>query len=571
MTDVRQQLDGRTAAVALVTTPAGGWLLGWDPQMATFTAGHVGETGPGGTARFDHELGSTRAAYPSAGALEEGLGFALPSTVRAALEAQRDAHPALAAPRGMEVGVGEVPPGPRDVGTFPVWSSEATAATGPGGGSTVGWGLAVERDRERHAAVVDLGQGTLLEVLGSRPEPASGSTLVSYRLCHDGRVVLAGDDVRAPAGADVAADDSVRALLAVVVDPDPLHRGREFGAGSRGFLEAHGDRLLDAAAGPPAPYPAGTRVAVDVDGRRHLGRVAYSVVSRQGEALAYAWTPDVASLVGHPWRRGISRNAEPERTLITPAAKVTPTVAGPEIGVPGPGEALVFGALVAAAHPDTGDRVEATVLRAFGGGDGVVYQVEPHTLDDTEPLMVRSDQIALLRGTWWPSAADLMAARHSAGLSVVPGEILPGGSGDDSQLAFFTPDSPEPSQRRAVTPVVTAAQREAALLVGLDPVPSAVTIDILGELARVGDPDHGWLVVPADRLMAAMAKPVEQLRAIVSGHALTAALNGNESVPTLAALAVCHAPDQATGNPPVAAAPGPPRHLRVVRDNQAGL
>ena len=62
--------------------------MGWDPQMATFTAGHVSDTGPGGTARFDHELGSTRAAYPSPGALEEGLGFALPSNTIASNAAQ---------------------------------------------------------------------------------------------------------------------------------------------------------------------------------------------------------------------------------------------------------------------------------------------------------------------------------------------------------------------------------------------------------------------------------------------------------------------------------------------------
>jgi hypothetical protein len=566
MTDVRQQLDGRPAGVALVTTPTGGWLLGWDPQLATFTAGHVSETAARGAARFDRELGSTRATYPSPATLEEGLGFALPSPVRAALEAERDAHPALAAPRGMELGVGALPAGPRDVGTFPVWSSPAVAG-GPDGGSVI-WGLAVEQDRLRHAAAVDLGHGTFLEVLGARPEPASGSALVSYRLSHAGRVVLAGDDVRAPAGVDPSADDSVRALLAVVVDPDPAHRPRLLSAGQRAFLEAHGERLLDAAAGPSGPYPRGARVAVDVDGQRHLGSVLYPVTSREGEALAYAWVPDVASLIGHPWRRnGLSGEGEADRTLITPAAKVTPTLTGPEIGAPGPGEALAFGAVVAIAHPGTGKRVEATVLRAFpgGGNSSVVYQVEPHTLDNTEPITVATDQVALVRGTWWPSPADLMAARQSAGLAVVTGEILPGNA-DDPQMSFFAPDSPEASQRNAVTPEVTAAQRDAALLVGLDPVPRTVTIDILGELARVGDPDHGWLVVPKDDLMRAMAKPIEQLGALLATDAPDVALTGNESLPTLAALAVRHSPDRVASTAPLAAVAEPARHLRVVRD-----
>lgn len=571
MTDVRQQPDGRQhTGVAVVSTPTGGWLLGWDPQLATFTASHVSDTGPGGAARLDHDLGSTRAAYPSPATLEEGLGFALPSPVRAALETERDAHPALAAPRGMELGVGALPAGPRDVGTFPVWSSDASSGAGLAAGTAVRWGLAVERERHHHAAAVDLGQGTFLEVLGARPEPASGSSLVSYRLSHAGRVVLAGDDVRAPAGVDVSTDDNVRTLLAVIVDPDPAHRPRLLSAGQRAFLEAHGDRLLDAAAGPTGPYPRDSRVAVDVDGQRHLGTVVYPVASREGEALAYAWTPDVASLVGHPWRRnGLSGEGEADRTLITPAAKVTPTLAGPELGAPGPGEALVFGAVVAIAHPDTAERVEATVLRAFSGGDrGVVYQVEPHTLDNTETLTVGADQVALVRGTWWPTPADLMAARQSAGLPVVTGEILPGGA-EDPQLSFFAADSPDRTQRQAVTPEVTAAQRDAALLVGLDPVPSSVTIDILGEVARVGDPDHGWLVVPKDSLMHAMAKPLEELSALVAGHAPGVTLGGNESLPTLAALAVRHVPDRIDAK--TASVAEPVRHLRVVRDHQAGL
>lgn len=568
MSDLRQQLDGSSTAVAMVATPTGGWVLGWDPRLASFTAAHVSESGPAGAARVDHDLGTARAEYPSPGALEEGLGFALPSPLRAALEVERDAHPARAAPRGMELGVGALPAGPRDVGTFPQWASPAVAS----GTAQLPWGLAVEQDRHRHAAVAALGDGSVLEVLGGRDEPASGTTLVSYRLWHYGRVLFSGDDVRAPAGVDVSSDDSVRALLAVVVDADPAHRPRPLSATQRAFLGAHGDELLDAAAGPAGPYPRDTRVAVDVAGQRHLGSVVYPVLSRDGHALAYAWSPDVASLIGHPWRRsGLSGEGEAERHLISPAAKVAPTLTGPEVGVPGPGEALAFGAVVALAHPDTGERVEATVLRAFSGSDaGVIYQVEPHTLDNTETLTVAADQVALVRGTWWASPADLVAARQSAGLAVVAGEILPGGA-SDPQPALFAPDSAETTLRRAVTPEVTAAERDAALLVGLDPAPRMVTIDVLGEVARVGDPDHGWLVVPKDDLMHALAKPIDQLRAAVAGHARHVALNGNESLPTLAALAVRHAPDALDSAGPAAPPAQAARHLRVVRDNQVGL
>ena len=98
-----------------------------------------------------------------------------------------------------------------------------------------------------------------------------------------------------------------------------------------------------------------------------------------------------------------------------------------------------------------------------------------------------------------------------------------------------------------------------------------VTIDMLGELARVGDPDHGWLVVPKDDLMHALAKPIDQLQAAVAGHAPNVALNGNESLPTLAALAVRHAPGALDTAGPAAPVAQAVRHLRVVRDNQVGL
>jgi hypothetical protein len=504
-----------------------------------------------------YRLGHTRAAYPSPGALEEALGFPLPSAVRAALEAERTAHPALAFARGMDVGtsgVGEIVHA-RNADTFPVWSSEAVTAER----GSLSWGLAVERDRQDHAAVVDLGEGTELEVLGARPEPGTGSALVSYRLSQAGRVVLAGDDVRAPAGVDVAADDSLRALLAVLADPAASQRSREFGPAQRAFLAAHGDRLLDAASGPPGPYPYGTRVAVDVDGRRHLGTVRHPVLGRDGAALAYSWSPDVAALVGHPWRGGLSGEGEPERTLITPASKVTATLAAPEIGAPGPGQALAFGAIVAAAHPDTGQRVEATVLRAFGGGDGIVYQVEPHTLEDTEPFTLPAGDAALVRGTWWPNVEDLMAARQRAGIGVVPGEILAGTQGGSVSVAAETAETPP------TIPEVTPAQQAAALLVGVNPIPPLATVDVHGEIARVGDPSHGWLVVPTERLFAGMARSGGDLRAILADAAPGVSLNGDEPVPTLAALVAEHAPDR-LDREPAPTTTRPVRRLAAVPD-----
>jgi hypothetical protein len=555
--------------VAVVATPAGGWRLGWDAQLATFTAAHVRDRQPGADSRpgrVEHRVGVTRAAYPSPLALEEALSFPLPAAVRSALDAQREAQPALAAPRGLD-GVGESAEFPRPADTFPRWSSPVDI-----GGTRLTWGLAVEQDRHRNAAVVELGESVRLEIVGARPEADTGAARVGYRLSRDDAVVLAGEDVRAPAGADVGTDESVRALLAVIVDPDPAHRPRLLTGSQRAFLDDHGDALMAAAAGPAAPYPRGSRVAVDVGGQRHLGRVVYPVTSRDGQALAYAWSPDVAALVGHPWRNGLSEIGEPDRWLITPAAAVAPTLARREIGLPGPGEALAFGAIVAAAHPDTGDRVEATVLRAFGSGAGVVYQVEPHTLGATDAFTVAGDDTAVVRGTWWPNSAAIMSARRAAGIDVVAGETLSGAnSGPKLSVVAGRADT-------VAAPPVNAAQQEAALLVGVDATPDMVKVDMYGELARIGDPDHGWLVVAADRWIAAMAHSGGELRAMLAAAAPTVALNGAESVPTLAALAARPSPERLT--PAVAAATGPaaaepPRStLRLVRAREthgAGL
>jgi hypothetical protein len=80
----------------------------------------------------------------------------------------------------------------------------------------------------------------------------------------------------------VSSDDSVRALLAVLIDVDP---GR-IGPGC--CQRPSGRSRPPTATGSSMPHPRGTRVAVDLDGQRHLGLVQYPVLDRNGSAIRLA-------------------------------------------------------------------------------------------------------------------------------------------------------------------------------------------------------------------------------------------------------------------------------------------
>jgi len=517
----------RGRAGVWVGTPAGGWRLAWHPERSTFGAAHWRDDsrGSAGTPRVDHHLGAGDGAYASVGALEEALGWPLPLTFRDALaEEQRD-MPALAVPRGGVVPEAERP---RGVDTYPVWASPASVgADGP----LAPYGLFIERDRP--LAAVDLGEGSRLEVLAGTPEPAVGGLQVSYRLSHQGRVIFSGDDVNAPPGAQLSSDDSLRALLAMLVDPDPRQRARPFTHPQASFAAAHAERLLAAVQPPAQPLPPGTRIAHGVDGGRHTGTIVHAICGRDAEVLGYAWRPDTAALVGHPWRY------QPDHTLISPPDRLSPTLAGPERAIPAAGTPLVFGAVVACVDPASGARVEATVVRAFAGPDGFVYQVQPNTPEPATAFTVAAERCAALAGTWWPTPAELMAARRTAGIDLVGGEVFAHAIRSIGGLADGPP----------VAPALTPAQRDAALAVDVDePAPSLVKVSTHGQLTRVGDPGHGWIVVETERWLSAMCRPAEELRAAVAGAA-PGLLAGDESRPTLAALAARHAPDT-LGPPP---------------------
>lgn len=515
---------GGERARASITTPAGEWLLGWDPQLATFWATHRRRGADGGLlAGADHDLGADVGSCPSVGALEEALGFPLPAAVRGTLSTERQRRPPLAYPRGALV-VGD-PERPRGVDTYPTWDGFVAV---PPEGERSRYGLLMER--ERAVAVAELGEGTVLEILSGSEDRATGGQRVEYRLTHQGRVVFAGDDIHAPADADLASDQSGQALLALVLDPEAPHRTRPMSPGQAAFATGHGERLRAAIEPRDHPYPPGTRVAASVGGQRVPGTVTYVAPGRGGSALAYAWRPDTAELTGHPWRDHTEHN------LVSPPADLTTTLAPPFVAAPVPGEPLAFGTVVALAHPDTGERTEAVVLRGYrDGGSQLLYQVQPTAAGEGADVVVAEDDCAVVRGTWWPSRHELLAARKQAGIEVIPGEVFPAVEGGPSlSLVADRPVEPSP---------LTAGQAKAALAVDAgEPPPSLVKVSMHGQQTRVGDPDHGWVVVATNRWLAAMVRPTAELRNIVS-KAAPGTLKGNEPSPVLAALAAHHAPD----------------------------
>src|SRR5687768_6403221 len=469
-----------------ITTPAGGWLLGWDPRLSTFWATH--RRGVPGSQRPDHHVGVGEGACPDVGSLQEALGFALPRVVRDALAADRGRRPPLARPRGPTVPDADRP---RFVDTYPTWDSVVSLLPD---GDRSRWGLRLEQERPLGAA--DLGEGTYLEVLGATTERGVGVQQVEYRLTHQGRVVFAGDDVRAPAGADLGNDESLRALLFMLLSPDAPARAEPRSHAQQLFVESRSQDLLGLLE-TPHPYPEGTRVAAAVDGVRHTGKVQYSATAR-GEALGYAWRPDTADLAGHPWRH------HPELALTSPPAELAATLAPAFVAPPAPGTPLVFGAIVAAAHPETGERVEATVVRAFPDDEGsFVYQVQPNSPDLPESFVVGEADCALVRGTWWPTNRELLGARKAAGIDAAPGEVFE--ANDDLPLSVVADGAPEP-------PVPSPDQQAAVLSVD---VGDTAPVSIHGRIARVRHGEGLPILVEADRWLAAMTKSPAHLVDVV--------------------------------------------------------
>jgi hypothetical protein len=512
---------------ASIATPSGRWELGWDAPLGTFHARHqpaTPENAPAST-----WLGAEPVAIPTVGALEERLGFPLPAGIRERLAADQRVTPAASQPARDFAFLDDADPsaGARVVGVPPEERPDPASAVRVAGAPDTTYAAALRDDPRPPRVWEDAGfrlelLHAALRVAGDSAPPAQD---VTYRLTHQGTVMFSGDDVTAPADADVTSDDAVRAVLTVLCRTEPdVH----LTPAQTAFLAEHALDLAALVAVADPPYEPGTRVSVtrpDATGQL-TGVVTEALADLTGEVTAYAWRPDAADLPGHPW------HDNPRHALITSADRVTPTLAGPENGLAGwpASEPPGFGATVVLSADD-GEQVTGVVQRTIAGPGGLACDVAPD-MPGTEQVRVLATGLDPVAGTAWPSLEHLLVARAAAGVPLHPGEVL--SAGGQTRQVVQGPDGPVLTDRDTPSPAE----------LGPMPVhPGTTTVEQRGELTRIGDPHHGWLTVPTELFAAAMRLPDDVLASHLRSGAAGLYLNEREARVTLAALAALHTPD----------------------------
>jgi hypothetical protein len=311
-----RELEAEDAGVRL-STPTGWWDLGWDPPTATYYASHQPADPAFGPSVW---LGTRPRAIPTVGALEQELGFPLPSAVRAALDAGRRDHPPAEVRAfgflpdaesggGDEDGLTEVADELEPGVTRDQWPEPASVVLVPGGPATT-YDDALRSSKALRTWQVGLDDGlpttVQVEILDAAPfndsNTSTARTAVTYRICEDGQVVFSGDDITAPGHVDPFGDDTVRAVVDLLCQPTER---AELSSLQQRFLDDHGELLTGLVAVPDPPYPPGLRIAVTstdtavrIGGpapRTLTGTVLETVTDQDGAAIGYVWRPDRAT------------------------------------------------------------------------------------------------------------------------------------------------------------------------------------------------------------------------------------------------------------------------------------
>jgi hypothetical protein len=539
-----------------IGTQTGWWELGWDPSLASFQAQHYRGTPVADAAREPSaELGAAPGEVPTVGILEERLGFALPASVREALGADQRSRPG-AEVRAYDFVSTSAPGATGDASRAIEPAVDPDLRPGPGSGvqlpdtGPTTYAQAMLAKQPLRVWEAEAGDGTSfglvrVEIIAAEPytdpDTRTGRQAITYRVCQDARVVFSGDDITAPADVDPRGDDAVRAVVDLLCHPTD---GQRLTESQRASLAANADLLTGLVSPLDPPYPPGTRVTVRADRRTTptTGVVLEAVDGPDGKVSAYVWRPDAAELPGHPWR------VHPDHGLVLPANQVTPTLAPADTGVRDwtPSVPLAYGAIVEITG-DGGHPVTATVLRAMRDGpDGrLVYDLQPDAAG-VAPLRVAAAELSPLTGTAWASVEQLLAQRARDGVPVEVGEVLATATG-----THLTEEDGSPAVPADPAPDAAETAR---------PAPPTVTIARHGDHVSVGDPHHGWMTVPADRLAAAMTRPRQEVAALIGAHAPEVRLTGAEAAITLAALAAHHAPTHLPA-PPASLPSGPDAHL----------
>jgi hypothetical protein len=538
------QPDGGDPSPAVrISTAAGHWEISWDSQLSTYAAHHVrGRAADGDD--VSTALGTAPGAITTIGQLEEQLSFALPDHARRILLAERSVATSADPPARRfrfpddveQGGYRNVPP--VEVPAF-------ASVVNPRGEAPVAYGPSL--DEHEHLRVWER-DGYRLEILDAVISDDSYATAgeaatraVAYRLWYRERVVFSGDDINAPGHADAADDRAVYEVTRLLCEPGDPDGARS--TAQAAFVAEHGPTLLELVTPPSAPFPPGTRVAARPPGRRddvQTGKVVEAIGEEGQPTTSYAWRPDRAELVGHPWRDN------PRHVLVTPAEWVLPTLAPPDAGLGDDASRLplAFGATVTFAADD-GQVLAGEVVRAVRTPTGPVYDVLPEAIG-ADLVRLPAADVAPRVGTAWPDIDRLIAARLASGFPLEPGELL--AVGDDVRMVVETADGLAPlpvesAEDFAASPLAQRTAAVAALDASQHPPdpPPTVTLRRVGNLAQVGDPRHGWITIPTDLLASALTIPPGQLSDFLAGADVD--LAGDEVPLTLAALVAKHRAD----------------------------
>jgi len=238
-------------------------------------------------------------------------------------------------------------------------------------------------------------------------ERADGRVVIAHRLWHQGRLMHASPSLLVEPGRR----PDVNRLLRSALDWIRLYAG-DTPRFERAWLLQHTDALTARTALPEHPYPAGTRVVVDVGNCRARAGGVVATEDRAGHPAGYAWRPAAYDLVGHPWRDKphqlvVSARHDVHAALVIPAELDARAAYGARVTVIG----------VPAAP--TG-----TILRVMPLETGAVnYEIQP----DNPALPARwfgESELEVTAPTAWPTVAHLVAARVAAGHPLMAGELL---------------------------------------------------------------------------------------------------------------------------------------------------
>ncbi|EFC82859.1 hypothetical protein [Parafrankia sp. EUN1f] len=325
-----------------IETRSGLWRIGVDPESRLHGAVYR-PSGPDNTNDHSPEtIGATRPPVTAASsrALEQSLGFPLGDGIHRALRAE--AATLRLGEKAADVQNPETAAEPQEPHNHePDHRPADKAIVSVPGRPPITYAESLEQSRvelrwettsSQH--VGDLYQVDIVDLGCTVTE---GRRELTYRLCLNGDVVFAGDDIEVPADTEPRSSETVRGLVQMLLHPEadvPLN------ARQRSFLTRHHDDVAGLVAEHAGPHQVGDRVEVRLpDGRLLTGEVKATVPAADGEEIrSYQWTPDGDLFAGAA--------DGPRGTIVSPAAAVRTTLlpppAGPLPGVPaGPADQAV--------------------------------------------------------------------------------------------------------------------------------------------------------------------------------------------------------------------------------------